>query len=351
VVPVRPQLPWEHLGGPGPLSGASGGAGSDQPAAGALHFDGTSLLVGGRTDPWVAAASASGRFSLRLDFRTEHTDQSGPARLLAVTEDTSNANLMVGQDGADLVVRMRRSGSDTGGDPAFRVPDAFRPATPGAWRTLELDVGDGLLVARLDGTEVLHEQASADGWDPSYRIALGDEPNGERGWVGDLREVRVFSPDVSSPDVSSDLLAPGTLNAGSKVVWRSRVRSLGALTNHDSLLVVAARFVAFVPLGFAVALLMARGSAGRLDSRLARRPMLGSAGRLDSDAGASADARVGCPGRRRAGARAGRREAVRRRAPSAGDRRRGQCPRWPRGRLVGEPLGGAPATAPALAER
>jgi hypothetical protein len=242
--PFRPELPWQERRGP------------QVEADGAVRFDGSSLLAGRPDDPWVADVAATGRFEVRLDFRTTRSSQHGPARLLAATEDTHNAALMVGQEGADLVIRVRRAGSDPSGDPPFRLPGVFSRATSETWRTLALSAGDGRFGARLDGRVVLDEPAVPDGWGPAFRLALGDEPVGKRGWVGDLRDVV-----VASPHTSRDLLAPGTLSGGSGLVWASRVHGLVALGDSDPVVIVLVRLAVFVPVGLALGVLAGRRRA------------------------------------------------------------------------------------------
>ena len=110
--PFRPELPWVQRHGPLAASATE------------ARFDGSSVLVSRPGLDWVADAASTGSLRLALDLRTDHADQDGPARLLSVSRDTLAADLMVGQDGHDLVLRVRRPGSEASGHPAFRVPDA-----------------------------------------------------------------------------------------------------------------------------------------------------------------------------------------------------------------------------------
>ena len=180
--PFRPELPWEPRRGP------------DTASAGEVRFDGSSVLVSPPGVDWVADAAASGSLRLAFDARTDVTDQRGPARLLSISRDTLQADLMIGQDGDDLVLRVRRSDSDPSGDPAFGIVDVFAPAALGRWRHVVVDLQGGRVTVELDGVVVVDEPAELTGWDPAYRLSLGDEATGRRGWVGELRNVEATTP-------------------------------------------------------------------------------------------------------------------------------------------------------------
>lgn len=239
--PFRPELPWEPRTAPAVTP------------TGEVRFDGSSVLVSPPDVDWVADAAATGTLRIAFDARTDDGDQSGPARLLSVSRDTLAADLMVGQDGDDLVVRVRRSGSDPSGDPAFRVADVFAPSTLGEWRHVVVDLRGGRVVVELDGETVLDEPADPGGWDPAYRFSLGDEATGRRAWVGELRDV-----EVTTPAHQVDVLASGSLDGGSGIVWRDRVRYLTSLDSHDPFALTVVRFLVFVPVGLALGLLLRR---------------------------------------------------------------------------------------------
>jgi len=160
---------------------------------------------------------------------------------------------MIGQDGDDLVLRVRRPGSDASGDPAFGIADVFAPGALGRWRHVVVDLQGGRVTVELDGVVVVDEPAELTGWDPAYRLSLGDEATGRRGWVGELRNV-----EATTPDHHVDVLASGQVDDGSGIVWRDRVRNLTSLNSHDPLALTIVRFAVFVPVGLALGLLLRR---------------------------------------------------------------------------------------------
>jgi hypothetical protein len=191
---------------------------------------------------------------IHISFNSSSDDQEGPARLLAITEDVRHANLMIGQEGAELVVRVRRPASDPSGDPAFVVQGAVRS---NRWQQLTVSIASGRLRAVLDARTVIDEPLASgadatalSSWDRTYRLTLGDELDGDREWDGQLRDVSV----VTSLGATG-LLAPGVLHPGTGMVEIVRERTI--LRPADwSPLFVALRLLIFLPTGIALGLLL-----------------------------------------------------------------------------------------------
>jgi glycopeptide antibiotics resistance protein len=72
----------------------------------------------------IAAANS---FTLLVDATSASPKQSGPARLVSISSDPHHSNLTIGQEGADLVVRVRSAFTGNNGiSPEFVVPDVFQ---------------------------------------------------------------------------------------------------------------------------------------------------------------------------------------------------------------------------------
>lgn len=144
---------------------------------------------------------------LRFELEVEPAgQQSGPARILALSAGPESQSLVIGQSGDDLVVRVRRAGSTASGTPPIVVPGAL--AKDGS-RRVAVEVGADDLTVAVAGTVV--ERVPADGiegWDRRHRLVLGNEHGGRRPWLG-----RIDVATVSSPDEHLDLLALGDIPA------------------------------------------------------------------------------------------------------------------------------------------
>jgi hypothetical protein len=157
---------------------------------GAVHsFTGQSLATSDRPPIWLPRAIDDASLRVELEARATAPDQTGPARLLSISEGIDAQNLVIGQDGQDLVVRVRRLAANDVGEPAFRVPGALEP---GRWRTIEVEVADDVTVW-VDGV-IRNYARDADAfgwWDDAHQLSLGNEQSWDRGWQGEIRRAEV----------------------------------------------------------------------------------------------------------------------------------------------------------------
>jgi VanZ family protein len=100
-------------------------------------------------------------------------------------------NLTVGQEGADLIVRIRTPDTDKNGLPPYRIEGVF--AEPG-WRRILIHIMPEKVVIRIDGDIALSTRLpehSLSGWSPAYRLALGNEFTFDRPWLGRIRQASI----------------------------------------------------------------------------------------------------------------------------------------------------------------
>lgn len=76
--------------------------------------------------PLTRALSESGQFTLSTHVASNDTSQSGPARVISISGDPYQRNLTLGQDGSDLIVRLRTPFTGSNGrQPEILIPDIF----------------------------------------------------------------------------------------------------------------------------------------------------------------------------------------------------------------------------------
>ena len=171
---------------------------------------------------WVAAAMRSQRLDLTLRVRPFSSDQTGPARIFTLSADPYYRDLTIGQQGENLVLRLRTPETDLNGTRANDLPFAELPGvfrTPAAWVEIHLAIEPGRLrfsaVAPESGHRIGLETTLAaepfSDWDPSYRLALGGELTNERSWLGEIQQALVRTDgnaiDYAAPDGRGDLEA------------------------------------------------------------------------------------------------------------------------------------------------
>jgi len=221
---------------------------------GGVGFESPGIALAREAPPWLEPALSSNRLELALRIRSLAPDQGGPARILTFSDDPLESDLTVGQENADLVLRLRTPWTDQigtiDGEPLARLPGLFRTAD---WVDLRVIVApDRLRVMR--GGELALERPlprfPLANWDPSYRLALGNELTHDRPWRGEIRRAVISSGDrtVDYAD-ASQLEFPPTFLLLAKYPKLVPLRSL----NFDD----AGRNVVFyMPLGFLLGLLL-----------------------------------------------------------------------------------------------
>jgi hypothetical protein len=211
----------------------------------ALRFDGRAVLSSDvAVRALIEGAKRDDRMRVEVDARSASPDQTGPARLLSISHSVHEANVMVGQDGADLVVRLRRPTSQLDGEPAFRVDGVF---SDGAWHAIDLDITEASISLRVDDIDVVSQpaQRALAGWDEAQTVSLGDEASGDRGWRGEIRDAR-----LSSDDHTVDLVAATAMGAPDDLVVSDRVKLLGQFAPKDPPLLSLFRVVTWALIGF-----------------------------------------------------------------------------------------------------
>jgi hypothetical protein len=145
---------------------------------------------------WLQELQHTGRFAVLVSVRTDVPFQTGPARILTISGGNHVRNLTLGQEGADLVLRIRCPGSTENGTPAYLVADVFRTRD---WRDIEVRLEDTRLTFAVDGTPHVSgflPRFPFRNWDDTFPLVMGNElPAGSppfgRAWIGEIRKASV----------------------------------------------------------------------------------------------------------------------------------------------------------------
>lgn len=142
---------------------------------------------------------------LRLDLEVEATgEQDGPARILSLSSGPHSQSLMVGQSGPDLVVRVRRPGTDDLGSPPLVAPGVL--GRPGLVH-IAVEVTADEVLLEVDGRRVDTDVGEGlEQWDPAHHLVLGNEHGGARPWIG-----RIGLARLAWPGAGLDLVSVGEL--------------------------------------------------------------------------------------------------------------------------------------------
>lgn len=167
-----------------------------------LRFEGPSLVTSQPTvEELNATAFREGRFSVDIELSPARDDLQGPARIVALSQDPTLQNWILGQRGSDLVVRHR--GRETVFPHALRLRRRQRLVLVFLGQEVALFApGAPPSRARLYGRTAP--------WRDSCRFGLGNEVSGDRPWEGKLLSLALFDRPLTQTEVEGLLAAtPG----------------------------------------------------------------------------------------------------------------------------------------------
>jgi hypothetical protein len=229
-------------------------------ADGGVDFAAVGVVGADRPPGWLQRAIGEQRLRLRLVAQPQEGGQHGPARLLSIAPDPYLRNLTIGQEGADLVLRIRAGGPPGAprlpdGASVFVLPEVF--AAP-AWVELELEVGPGRLRLLVDGSARINvpvgERPLAC-WDAGFPLSIGNEASLDRPWLGTIGRAVV---EVDGQEI--DLLTDEALAASPRRYWiAGRAFDLVPFAERNPV-DEALNLVGYVPLGWVLGTLVRRRS-------------------------------------------------------------------------------------------
>lgn len=173
---------------------------------GGLEFHDMGIALTGGPPGWLAEAIKTHKVEIALDVNALSDHQQSPARILSLSQDIHHRNLTIDQQGRDLSIRLRTPDGDENGMPPITIPGAL--GQPG-WVEVRLRIEPGRLMIWINGEVRVNDElpeAPLKTWNPSYRLALGNEFTGDQSWRGKIGRAL-----VTTGGTSVDYAVPGAL--------------------------------------------------------------------------------------------------------------------------------------------
>ncbi len=148
------------------------------------------------------ACKRTNQLTLEATLVSGNENQSGPARIMTFSSSPTSRNFTLGQDGNELVFRLRTPQT---GENGVHPEAPVCPIQAGRPVHLILTYSPGQLVAYCNGQETLRTnrvQGDFSNWAPQH-LLFGDEWNGERQWAGALEGIAIYNR-VLSPEEAED---------------------------------------------------------------------------------------------------------------------------------------------------
>ncbi len=184
---------------------------------GSLTIDApVTIASNGAASKLNAAIPASDAITIEAWVETDNTNQTGPARIVSLSNDPFTRNFTLGQQGDDFEVRLRTT--TTGENGSF--PSVISPgsAVDGSLsHVVYTRDASGLARLYVDNTLVSTQfiGGTLDNWNGTYGFALGNELDSSRPWTGTYELVAVYDRALDAGEVESNFQAgPDGAEAG-----------------------------------------------------------------------------------------------------------------------------------------
>lgn len=193
-----------------PDGGLSITAGADPSSPGSLISSGVAATK------VIQAVKAMNEMTIEFWGKPDNTEQSGPARLVTISEDGLNRNMTIGQERDFYNGRVRSTTTD---DNARKYLDTETPSdikTPSGTATANLShvvmtrdtVGTVRLYVNSQIMEgMLENGGDLSNWNNDYQLGLANEISRDRPWLGEIHRVALYRTALNATEILQNYVA------------------------------------------------------------------------------------------------------------------------------------------------
>ena len=172
---------------------------------GGLSLDSATLLSSaGPANKVISSVQASNEITVEAWVKAGNDTQTGPARMVTVSQNSSSRNVTLGQAGDAYDARVRTTTTTNNGTPALMT--ATGQGTTSLRHVVYTRDAPGNARVYVDGIEVAAATAGGDlsNWDAGFALGLGNELSQDRPWLGEFHRVAIFSRALTSTEVAQN---------------------------------------------------------------------------------------------------------------------------------------------------
>lgn len=179
----------------------------------------------------------SNEITIEAWIKPANTTQSGPARIISLSEDTDSRNLTLGQSADFYQTRLRTTSTSHNGIPALSTSDSS--LSTNLTHVVYTRDSQGIATFYTDG--VAQKSGTIAGefsnWNGSYRLVLANETTGNRPWLGEFHLVAIYSRALSEAEIKANFnLGPNRETNSSSNSGESYQVTLSNLGSEQSFL-------------------------------------------------------------------------------------------------------------------
>jgi hypothetical protein len=164
-------------------------------------------MSSGSASKLITSAQDSNALTLEAWVQPANTTQDGPARIVTISQDANTRNLTLGQGRwgdqptTTYDVRLRTTERNENGRPSLTTPTGT--VSSDLSHVVYTRDSSGTAHIYVDGQQVAsgNVDGSLRNWDSNYRLALGNEIQDSRPWLGTLHLVAIYNRALSSSEV------------------------------------------------------------------------------------------------------------------------------------------------------
>ena len=168
----------------------------------------TKLSTAGAATKLTARAKASGELTIEAWINPANFTQTGPARIVTMSQDTLTRNFLLGQSASTFAARFRADGqtdSNNGNPTLFTTTGT---ATTALTHVVFTHRSDGAEVLYVDGIE--NQTSVRTGgltqWDATYGLLVANEMTDDRAWLGEVHLIAVYERALDTAEVAHNFM-------------------------------------------------------------------------------------------------------------------------------------------------
>ena len=145
----------------------------------------------------------SGEITIEAWIRPANIKQKGPARIVSLSRDGSARNFTLGQDRDRYDLRLRTSSTSENGIPSLKSKS--KSLTTELTYVVYTRDRDGTAKFYINGKRSKEKSipGSTSNWTETLRLALANEQNGNRAWLGTYYLVAIYNRDFTTAEVEN----------------------------------------------------------------------------------------------------------------------------------------------------
>jgi len=170
----------------------------------------------------IEACQATDEITLEAWIRPSKPDQSGPARIMTLSQSRTESGALLGQisntENYKYVTRFNTTYTNSYGAPAFSTRESYEEQH--IQHVVFTHAANGTEKIYIDGQEVASQtrMGTTSSWRDDYRLELASEVGGERPWLGTYYLAAVYGQALSPQQVQQNYRAA---SSSSELVQRA----------------------------------------------------------------------------------------------------------------------------------